>query len=79
MNDVEYFNSFGSNAVDNQVGIKDDVAVHAAFGSNMSAFGINGIEDGKRFNCFFYLMVITLSLKVTKSTQTIIIICERLS
>ena len=66
MNDVENFNSFGSNAVYYQVGVENNVAVHAAFGGKMAAFGIIRIIFGKHIQMLPYDMPVTFCLKVSE-------------
>ena len=40
MYNINHFNAFGSNAINNQMSVEDDVAVHAAFGRKVTAFGM---------------------------------------
>ena len=73
MDNIQDFNALIGNSIDNQMGIEDDVAVHATFGWNVAAFGICRIESGKSFNRIFYFPIVTFSLKVTKLIDAIVI------
>ena len=48
MDNIQYFNTFVCNPINNQVCIKDDVAVFVAFGCKVATFGIPCIIIGKR-------------------------------
>ena len=73
MNDVENFNVFGSNAVDNQMGVEYYVAIHAASGGNVATRRIRQIKYWKRFNLIYYFPVVTFCLQVAESFITKVI------
>ena len=50
MKNIQYFNTFVRNPVDNQVCIENDVAVSAAFGCKMAALRMIGVVVPKSFN-----------------------------
>jgi len=50
MDYIQYFDAFVGNPVDNQVSVKYDIAVYAAFGCKVAAFGMISIFIAKPFN-----------------------------
>ena len=66
MENIQYFNAFVRNPVDNQVCVENDVAVSAAFGCKMAAFGICQIEIVKRIQRLSYFLPVTFCLKVSE-------------
>ena len=73
MDNIQYFNAFVCNPVNNQVCIEDNVTVHAAFGFKVATFGISGIIVGKRVYGLVDFFQVTFSLKVAKRFNRIII------
>ena len=58
MDNVQNLDASVGNTINNQVGVEDDVAVHAAFGGNMPTFGIIGVETVKPFDMMRNCIVI---------------------
>ena len=53
MYNVQHFDTRDGDAVDNQMSVEDDVAVHAAFGRNVAAWWINDIRSGSESTALF--------------------------
>lgn len=73
MNNVEYFDMRAGNPVNNQMGIEDNITVHAAFCSKMTALGIKDIVNRKRGKRFYNLLLIMFCLKKTKGFKSLYI------
>jgi len=66
MDNIQNFNIFVGNPVDNQVRVEDNVAVYAAFGCKVAAFGISSVIFGKRIQRYPYYLLVTLCLKISE-------------
>ena len=66
MNDIKHFDTFFSDAVDNLMRIKDNVAIHVAFGGNLQTWRIRHIITGQASDRFQYFIVVTNSLNIAE-------------
>ena len=70
---TQNFDAGGGNTVDDKMRIEDDIAIHAAFGCNMTTFGILQIIYVKRIQGFIYFLHVAFCLNLTKRIKGIIV------
>ena len=71
MDDVKHFDARVGNSVNNQVRIKNDVSVHAAFCWYVATYWVQGVVVVKIFDTLRNLIEIFTSLYVTKCFNTV--------
>jgi hypothetical protein len=71
MDYVKHLNPRIRDAVNNQMRIEDNVAIHAAFGGKVAAFGINGIFGAKSFDTLRNFIEIPGGLFISEYLKTV--------
>ena len=72
MNDVENLYAFGSDAVDDQMGVENDIAVHTTFCRKVATFGVIGVVCVEPFNEVRDEIKIFFCLQISEHTNTIL-------